>query len=137
MKAIGIASSLASPAEVEQFVSEQRYVCCNCWLAHAEPQRNELHVAKWRLYMQRMQGGCEFVGCPFAGLDGTILLLQLHHHADYVCTQETNKKLKDSAVTLAAFQLYLDSHFLVVRCEMCHRLEHPEKMVLAFGKQEE
>jgi hypothetical protein len=43
---------------------------------------------------------------------------------------------EDPAVTPEAFQLYLDSHFLVVRCEMCHRLEHPETMVLRFGKKE-
>ena len=61
-------------------------------------------------------------------------MLQLHHLTGFACTHETNKKLGDSSVTVEAFQLYLNSHFLVVRCEMCHRLEHPETLVLGFGK---
>ena len=61
--------------------------------------------------MQRMEGGCEYVGCPFAGLDATRMLLQLHPRSIYACTQETNKKVKDSAVTLAGFQVHLASHF--------------------------
>ena len=56
------------------------------------------------------------------------MLLQLHHIV--ACHRETQQNI-GSSMTVEDFIEYLQSANLVVRCEICHRLEHPETLICA------
>ena len=125
--AINIPSRLPTVDKCQQFVAAQRYVCCNCWARNSETARRRhgeqsLVHRKQQLYIERLRlNGCEQPACPFAGR--TDVLLQLHHIV--ACHRETQQNI-GSGMSVKDFIEYLQSANLVVRCEMCHRLEHPE-----------
>jgi hypothetical protein len=113
-------------AEADQIVSRLKNM-------KEDKQQLTVRAQKRTLWLAKVKSdGCQSeavhgVPCP---MRYTALYYNLHHNnAALRCTGETNKLIRNESCQMEEFKKYLARADLVVLCECCHRLAHPDFML--------